>query len=183
MAAGQRNEYRWAISTVVLVTVLVALGLAIAKMLTIQTSESAHIPDGSMSSFTYSSVPPTSGPHYETVADWVVYSEPLRYEQVLHNLEHGGIAIYYQCEQECPAVVQQLEAIVTPYLAAGRKVLMLPNVPTWREMYNQPWHQDMQARIAVIAWHHIEKYNEVEPLAIQNFIEQYEGIDNHPPNE
>jgi hypothetical protein len=183
MANRQNTEYRWAIGTVVLVTVLVALGLAVAKVLTLETSENAHMPEGSMSSFSYSSVPPTAGPHYETVADWTVYSEPLRYEQVLHNLEHGGIAIYYQCEPECPEVVQQLEEVVAPYLTAGSNILVLPNVPSWREMYNKPYHQDMEARIAVTAWDHIDKFDVVESLEIQAFIERYEGIDNHQPSE
>ena len=50
-------------------------------------------------------------------------------------------------------------------------------------MYNKPYHQHMEARIAVTAWHHSEKYNEVEPTKIQAFIERYEGIDNHQASE
>lgn len=43
----------------------------------------------------YSSDPPTSGPHYGTPADEGFYSDPLPVEQVVHNLEHGQIVIYY----------------------------------------------------------------------------------------
>jgi hypothetical protein len=187
MVDPQNSEYRRAISTVLVVTTLVALVLALSalyrRVLMSETSEYSHIQDNSVSPIAYESVPPISGPHYGTIANWAVYTEPLRYEQVLHNLEHGGVAIYYQCEQACPALVTQLEDIVAPYLASGRKVLLLPNVPTWKPLYNRPYHQDMETRIAVTTWHQIEKYNEVEPTKIQAFIEQYEGIDNHQASE
>jgi hypothetical protein len=50
-------------------------------------------------------------------------------------------------------------------------------------MYNEPWHQDMGARIAVTAWQHLAKYNEVEPAQIHALIERYEGIDHHSTDE
>lgn len=179
----EHDHYRWAgdvrraIDTVVLVSVVVLFGLAILKLLSIETSETAHIPSNSRSTSEFSNVPATSGPHYSTAAEWAVYDEPLRYEQVLRNLEEGGVAVYYQCDPACPELVKQLEEIVTPYLASGRKVLLLPNVPTWREMYNKPWHQDMGARIAVTTWKYTEKYNKIEPAKIQAFIERHEGMD------
>jgi hypothetical protein len=181
------DEYRTPIRTVMLVTlavaVLFALSILYRQILASQTSAHSHIRENSVSPTPYTSIPPTSGAHYNSTADWAVHAEPLRYEQVLHNLEEGGVAIYYQCEQACPELVAQLEAIVTPYLESGRKVLLLPNVPTWGPMYNEPWHQDMEARIAVTAWQHLEKYNEVEPAQIHAFIKRYEGIDHHPPEE
>lgn len=179
----QHRESRWAACIVVLVFLVAGLGLTTLKVVSTQTSESTHIASNNRSSFRYSSTPPTSGPHYSSIAGWAVYAEPLRYEQVLHNLEEGGVAIYYQCEQPCPELVAQLEEIVTPYLASGRKVLLLPNVPTWTHMYNPPWHQDMDTRIAVTAWHQIEKYNEILSTRIQTFIENYEGIDHHQASE
>ena len=75
----------------------------------------------------------------------------------------------------------QLTKLVNPLLNTGRKVLVLPNVPTWGVMYNQPWHQDMQSPIAVTAWQHIEKFDKMATTEIQHFIEQYEGIDYHQP--
>lgn len=43
----------------------------------------------------YNSNPPTSGPHYVKPADWGVYETELPDEQLVHNLEHGGIWISY----------------------------------------------------------------------------------------
>ncbi len=54
-----------------------------------------HIPVGSEHA-PYGTNPPTSGPHYEQPAAWGVYANPLPDEQVVHNLEHGGIWISYK---------------------------------------------------------------------------------------
>ena len=43
----------------------------------------------------YNSNPPTSGPHYADPAAWGVYEKELPDEQLVHNLEHGGIWISY----------------------------------------------------------------------------------------
>jgi hypothetical protein len=43
----------------------------------------------------YNSSPPTSGPHYGTPADAGFYPNPLPPEQLVHNLEHGQIVIWY----------------------------------------------------------------------------------------
>ncbi len=43
----------------------------------------------------YNSNPPTSGSHYEQPANWGFYDRELPDEQLVHNLEHGGIWISY----------------------------------------------------------------------------------------
>ena len=43
----------------------------------------------------YNSNPPTSGSHYEQPANWGFYDTELPDEQLVHNLEHGGIWISY----------------------------------------------------------------------------------------
>lgn len=43
----------------------------------------------------YNSFPPSSGPHYFQPAPFGVYDEPLSQVQIVHNLEHGGVAIQY----------------------------------------------------------------------------------------
>ncbi|KKU11348.1 MAG: hypothetical protein UX17_C0081G0006 [Parcubacteria group bacterium GW2011_GWC2_45_7] len=44
----------------------------------------------------YNSNPPTSGWHYGQAADWGFYDRELPDEQVIHNLEHGGVWIAYK---------------------------------------------------------------------------------------
>lgn len=143
------------------------------------TQGNLHIEMDTSSPVAYNSTPPTSGPHYESIVPWGVSSEPRRYEHLVHNLEDGGVVIYYQCEDGCPEVVEQLEEIVAPYLSAGRHIVLTPNDPAWSLGVSQPLHQDMEARIALTAWQRIDKFDEVDAERIQAFIERYEGIDNH----
>ena len=41
-------------------------------------------------------LPGTSGPHWTTPNNWGVYTQPQAESQLIHNLEHGGIVIWYQ---------------------------------------------------------------------------------------
>ena len=59
----------------------------------------------------YNSDPPTSGPHYAETADLAFYTEPLPPEQLVHNLEHGQIVIWY--DPSAPQEIKdQLEEVV-----------------------------------------------------------------------
>jgi hypothetical protein len=137
-----------------------------------------HIEFGSPPAVEYNSTPPSSGPHYGNLAAWNIYDTPQRYELLLHNLEDGGVIVYYQCEDGCPEMVDQLKTIVEPYLNAGRHVVMAPNDPNWTAGAG-PLHQDMDARIAVVAWTRVLKLDEVDEVKIRTFIDRYEGIDHH----
>lgn len=44
----------------------------------------------------YNSSPPTSGPHYQVPAESTFFTDEIPSEQVVHNLEHGNIVIWYQ---------------------------------------------------------------------------------------
>lgn len=46
----------------------------------------------------YNSNPPTSGNHLSTPAAWATYQNELDDRQVVHNLEHGGIWVTYNCK-------------------------------------------------------------------------------------
>ncbi len=138
-----------------------------------------HIQQGSASPIDYNSTPPTSGPHYPGLAPWDIYDEPIRYEQVVHNMEDGGVIVYYQCEDGCPELREQLAGVVQPYLDGGRHVLMMPNDPTWTGFGSQSAHRDMEARIALTAWQRLDKFDEFDAGRIRAFIDRYEGIDHH----
>ena len=143
------------------------------------TQGNTHIPQGSASPIEYNTTPPTSGPHYPGVAPWNIYDEPVRYEQVVHNMEDGGVIVYYQCEDGCPALREQLAEVVQPFLNLGRHVLMTPNEPNWTAFGSQSAHKDMAARIALTAWQRLDKFDEFDAARIRAFIERYEGIDHH----
>jgi len=83
--------------------------------------------------------PPTNGPHFGFDASgqlgtvvWGAYEEPLQLARVVHNLEHGGIYIFYG--DEVPdSVVDQLRGfyddhkngtLLAPYPKLGNKVAL-----------------------------------------------------------
>ena len=59
----------------------------------------------------YNSYPSTSGWHYPqplAPVRWGIHSTYIEDEYYIHNLEHGGIAIFYNCEVDCPELVLSL---------------------------------------------------------------------------
>ena len=168
---------------VLLIGVAVYLGyrnsLPVVGETTFPTQGNLHIPLGSTSEVSYNSTPPTTGPHYENLAAWGIQSTPVRYEHLIHNLEDAGVVVYYQCEDGCPELVAELEAVLEPYIAEGRHVVLARNDPTWVEGSSAPLHKDMGARIAVTAWRKLLLMEEVNADTIRTFIEKYEGIDHH----
>lgn len=138
-----------------------------------------HITHGTNSPVAYTSVPPTSGPHYGDIVAWQLYTNNFPYEQLVHNLEDGGVILYYQCATACPDLVEQLRTVAQPYFDAERHVVVAPNDPTWTQPDGAKPHQDMGAPIAVVAWRKMLKLDEVDAEKITQFIETYEGTDHH----
>lgn len=145
---------------------------------TFPTQGNLHIPLGTTSNVVYNSVPPSTGPHYENLAAWGKQASNVRYEHLIHNLEDGGVVVYYQCEDGCPEVVAELEEILAPYFASGAHVVLARNDPTWVEN-GQPMHKDMGSRIALVAWRKLLLMDEVNADTIRTFVDKYEGIDHH----
>lgn len=54
-----------------------------------------HISDPDSTPKEWNSNPPTSGPHAGQWVIWGEYEEPIRLAEAVHNLEHGGIVVYY----------------------------------------------------------------------------------------
>ena len=54
-----------------------------------------HISDPEATPQEWNTFPPTSGPHFGQWVIWGEYEEPIRLAEAVHNLEHGGIVMYY----------------------------------------------------------------------------------------
>ena len=83
--------------------------------------------------------PPTNGPHFGFDASgqlgtvvWGAYDEPLQLARVVHNLEHGGVYIFYG-DEVSDSVVDQLRGfyddhkngtLLAPYPRLGDKVAL-----------------------------------------------------------
>lgn len=96
----------------------------------------------------YNSNPPSSGPHYETPAPWGIYSanddgsDRLSDDQLIHNLEHGGVWISYR-PGISPDIVKALNSFYQKY---GSKVIVTSRAAN-------------DADIALVVWTRVEKFN------------------------
>jgi hypothetical protein len=54
-----------------------------------------HIGDPDAKPKEWNSFPPTSGPHHGQWVIWGQYDEPVPLASAVHNLEHGGVVVYY----------------------------------------------------------------------------------------
>jgi YVTN family beta-propeller protein len=110
----------------------------------------------------YSSDPPTSGPRLPYLADWGVHRLPVPPELQAHNLEHGGVAIQYNCPEACPDLAAELEGI-----ARERDFVLVAPYPR------------MEARIALTAWGRIETLDGFDREEILRFVDAHAGQDHH----
>ena len=105
----------------------------------------------------YNSNPPTNGWHWATPQNWGIYTGQQFQEQLVHNLEHGGIVIQYN--DLVPADVQRLtdlvnrdsyHMILAPY----------PGLPA-------------TVRVAYTAWTHLQSCTGVDENAIRAFVNAF----------
>lgn len=109
----------------------------------------------------YNSTPPTSGPHYNRLANWGIHDQPIPNELQVHNLEDGGVIIQYNNVPQ--DVIDKLKGIVSRY---DTRVILAP-------------YPDMEYKIALTAWTRLLPLDEFDEQRIVQFIETYRGIDHH----
>lgn len=125
----------------------------------------AHVP--SSQPIEYKNYPPTSGPHYaqpDGPANWQTIG-PLREGTFVHNLEHGGIVILYNCPSgpNCDTLKKQLENYVRN---------LAPNEPSFGEVkiVMSPYPR-MDHKIALLAWDWIDQFDTYDQDRITRFYE------------
>jgi len=119
----------------------------------------------------YKFYPPTSGPHYAVAgsapAPWQTI-DTLVEGQFVHNLEHGGIAILYDCPSgsDCTSLKDSL----TNYVRT-----LAPAEPTYNEVkiVMTPYSRGMQKKVALVAWHYVEFLDSYDQNAITRFYENH----------
>ena len=121
--------------------------------------------------WTYKFYPPTSGPHYSVAGSAPVAwgtVDNLVEGQFVHNLEHGGIVVLYNCPSgsDCTTLKDQL----TNYVKN-----LAPIEPTYGEpkMVMTPYSHGMQKKVALVAWHYIEFLDAYDQNAITQFYENH----------
>jgi len=126
----------------------------------------------------YKSYPPASGPHYSAQGvapvPWQTI-DTLQEGQYIHNLEHGGIAILYNCSSgtDCTTLKNSLENYVRN---------LAPIEPTYNEVkvVLSPYSKGMTKKVALVAWNYIEFLDGYDQAEITRF---YENHVNHGPEQ
>ncbi|MBI2913179.1 MAG: DUF3105 domain-containing protein [Chloroflexi bacterium] len=117
----------------------------------------------------YNSDPPTSGPHAPSAASWGVSSLELPKEVPVHNMEHGGVVVWYNCQggpqplddTACQQLRGRLAAIVQEFVGQKKEVLMTSYSP-------------MEHRVALTAWRTLDAFDEFDEARVRLFITTFE---------
>ncbi len=105
---------------------------------------------------------PTAAPLYCGPAPWGIYREPWRAEVLVHNMERGGVVIWYRTADL--AARDDLEAIVRDQLESGKYIVLAP----YPDMENES--------IALTAWSRIDKFpaGDLNKDRVVRFIQAHE---------
>jgi hypothetical protein len=125
-----------------------------------------HIADGAAGTG-YSSVPATSGEHWNTPANWGVYTaaSPAQEAQIIHNLEHGGIVIWYQPTETSAEDVAALTQYVEQQVRSAKFKVIL-----------SPWtSEDFGHPIAVTSWNWLLYQDAADLDQIRAFLDEHYG--------
>lgn len=142
------------------------------------TGVGVHISNPDARPDEWTSIPPTFGPHFDTPAIFGMYDEPIQLARGLHNLEHGGITIYYG--DDVPD--DQVDALRRFYREDPGGLLLAP-LP------------ELNARIALAAWTspiqgeegepkgHLAECTRFDQDAFATFLDdlRYRGPERFPP--
>lgn len=116
----------------------------------------------------YNSNPPTSGPHYAEPAKGGFYEEAPPDEQLVHNLEHGYVILWYNCNAltsgQCDQLKQQLRDTMSRAGNSTRtgtpKLIAVPR-PT------------LDVQLALTTWGRLDKFDGFDRERIVNFIRAF----------
>ncbi len=111
----------------------------------------------------YTTDPPTHGPHTSYLAQWGVHKEAVPRAILVHNMEDGGVVIWYNPTLLSPEGLKLLTDIVQGY---PRHVVLTP-YPT------------LTTPIVLTAWERILRLTSMDTGKVLDFINAYKGIDHH----
>lgn len=120
-----------------------------------------HVPLGTP--VRYLSDPPTSGPHYDGVAQPGFYRDRVpSYGYLVHNLEHGHVVIYYHPERLRPEELAYLQELTRRYPGRWDAVLAVPR-------------RDERHVLILTAWRHMQRLGRFDRAAVEAFVDRFRG--------
>jgi hypothetical protein len=160
------SKYKLLLVYVLVVGVVMGLGFWLFKSSQVQQENlpgqlfenqgQEHLTQGSTDHPPYSSNPPTSGSHWPQPANWGAYPVTQPDEQLVHNLEHGGIWISYKPDK----VDQNTINLLNDFAKRYPLIIVEP-----REKNDAP--------ISLVAWRRLQNLDQYDESAILRFIEAY----------
>lgn len=117
----------------------------------------------------YNSNPPTNGKHANQAAAWGVSEVPVPKEVAVHNMEHGGVVVWYNCgggttrldDSDCKRLRDDLADVVEGRVDDGMFIVMTP-------------YDEMENRIALTAWQNLDAFDEFDKARVEAFIRSFE---------
>jgi len=144
------------------VMLLGLVGVALGQGRQTPDAGQEHIP--ASKNGVYASYPPTSGQHWGyTWANWKMYDQPVRPEEYVHNLEHGGIVLLYRCDNPCPDLVKALRELYTtfPHARNGKvKMVVSPD-------------RKITSPIVILAWTWIDELPRMDRDRLLRFYREH----------
>ena len=102
----------------------------------------------------YETNPPTSGPHRLQPAPWGSYREAPERETLVHNMEHGGVVIFYKDLTD--AEIDELDEFADSHVDG---VISVPD-------------SEIEKPVAIASWRHSQQCEELNTTAIEGFIRE-----------
>jgi hypothetical protein len=106
----------------------------------------------------YTSNPPTSGPHSSTPMPFRILDNPAPKENLVHNMEHGGVVIWYNTSDQ--NAIDLLKSVAQSNIDRNRFVVMTQ----YTEMEPDT--------VAITSWTRLDKFpvSDLTKDRVQNFI-------------
>ena len=104
----------------------------------------------------YSTVPPTSGQHWDAWSDCGFYNYPLPDELLVHNLEHGNIIVSYNLEDDTDVAALRDAVGAIPFAREYAIVRRYPLIP--------------EGMVALTTWGVLDRMLGVDPERIARFF-------------
>lgn len=95
---------------------------------------------------TYKAKIPTSGPHASPVR-WQAYDMQIPNENIVHNMEHGGIIVSYRPDTDTATIQKLKELLYPPYTVkefTPTKVILMPRADQEKPLLLTSWNRLME---------------------------------------
>lgn len=141
---------------------LLGIGFGVWQLVTpgleFQDLETAKdLPRKHVSNAKFYDLPPMGGDHDAKWQNCGVYDQPIEIKNAVHSLEHGAVWIVYRPD----LAIEQRKALVK--FALGRPYVLLSPL------------QNMDTRVAIVAWGHRIKMQAVNEEVMGRFVQKFAG--------